>query len=250
MFDQQGHKLLARVEPGRIAIYPVPNSPNDKPGRIRYVVTPAHDGTILAAGRVRRSVLTVNVVSDGTEVVVRRFGGSVTGPTGTFAINGEPILDAIDHPDLGRLTWNDGTLRVHLPTRQLTFAAPGAYLVGEADRSLRWRPTDVGSASATPTDAGWLIRFGSQEWWYRDGPVFGVFAAEGRASIIVIHHDGRTLVALGESGEREVLFSSSEKILDAVTHDRAPIVALRTESGRVVIRSWLHSGPRHEISPP
>jgi hypothetical protein len=257
VFDQGGNKLLARVEPNRIAIYPVPNSPNDTPGRIRIATTPQHEGVIVAAGRVRRSVLTVSVTSDGTQIVVRRFGGSVTGPTGTYPVDGEPLVDATDDPKLGHLTWEDDTLRVHLPTRQLRYVAPGAYRVGEADRSLRWRSTDALSASATPTDEGWRIRFGDREWWYREGPVFGLFAvmewagntSRPRSRIIVVHDDGRSLVALGEQGEREVLYSSSENILDAVAHRLNPIVALRTASGRIVIRSWLDSGPRHEISP-
>ena len=194
-------------------------------------------------------MLTVNVISDGTKIVVRRFTGSLTGPAGTYPIHGEPVVDVIDHPNLGHLAWDHGTLCVHLPTRQLTYAAPGAYVVGEADRSLLWTPPYEMPASATPSDAGWRIRVGNHEWWYRDGPVFGVFAVYGRNGIIVISDDGRELVALEEHGEREVLYSSSEGILDAVTHHSSAVVALRTASGRIVIRSLLPGGPRHEIAP-
>jgi hypothetical protein len=257
VFDEQGNKLLARVAPNRVAIYPVPNSPNDKPGRIRYAETARPDGAIVAAGRVRRSVLTVNVISDGTEIVVRRFGGSVKGPTGTYPIRGEPLVDAIDHPHLGRLSWEDGRLHVHLPTCRLTYAAPGAYVVAEADDTLLWRPHGGVAASATPIGTGWRVRLRNEEFWYRDGPVYGVVAVpepvpggwDIRYRFIVIEDDRRTLVALGAHGERDVVYSSSGEILDAVMHDRKPIVALRTASGRIVIRSLFGGGPRHEIEP-
>ena len=257
VFDEQGNKLLARVAPNRVAIYPVPNSPKDTPGRIRYAETPSQDGPIVAAGRVRRSVLTVNIISDGTEIVVRRFGGSAKGPTGTYPLRGEPLVDAIDHSHLGRLSWDDGTLGIHLPTCCLTYVAPGAYVVAEADNTLRWRPDSGSVATAEPIDNGWRVRYRDEEFWYRDGPIYGVVAVpervldgwDIRGRIIVIEDGGRTLVARGAHGEREVLYSSNEEILDAVMHDRKPIVALRTASGRIVIRSPFGVGPRHEIEP-
>ena len=257
VFDQRGHKLLARVEPSRIAIYPVPNSPNDKAGRIRFAATPPHDGVIVAAGRVRRSVLTVSISPDANRIIVRRFGGNITGPTGIFPVDSASIAGAVDDPVLGRLTWVDNTLRVHLPTCRLTHLPTGAYRVDPADRALHWRPHGAPTASATPVGDRWQIRASGREWWYGDGPVLGVFAwpefagarMRPRVRIVVIGDGARALLALGEDGEREVVYSSAEDIVDAVTHDVDPVVALRTTSGRIVIRSLVDGGPRHEIAP-
>ncbi|MDQ1428337.1 MAG: hypothetical protein QOK39_1813, partial [Acidimicrobiaceae bacterium] len=88
VFDERGHKLLARVEPHRVAVYPVPNSPSDNQGRIRYVGTRLDEGVVAAAGRVKKSVLTVNVVDAGAAIVVRHYGGTVSGPTGTYPLEG------------------------------------------------------------------------------------------------------------------------------------------------------------------
>lgn len=255
VFDERGNKLLARVGPNQLAIYPVPNSANDRPGRIRYVTTRPEDGVIAAAGRVKRSVLTVNVIDDGTSVVVRHFGGSVSGPTGTFPIQGGPLRVPAETDPLGSLTWSGGVLRAQLPGYRLS-QTTGAYSAARTDGSLRWGRPGF-DASATPHDDGWAIRFGTDEWWHRDGPVFGVFirsrwtgqSQENSVRAVVIDDDGERLVALGPHGEHEQLYAAGERILDAVTHNSNPIFALRTASGRIVLRSWLYNATLYEISP-
>lgn len=254
VFDERGHKLLARVGPNQLAIYPVPNSTNDPPGRTRYVTTRPQDGVIAAAGRVKRSVLTVNVVDDGTRVIVTRFGGSVTGPTGSYPVQGGPLPVPRESDPLGTLTWS-GSLRAHLQRYRLT-QTTGAYSASRSDGSLRFGRPGF-DASATPRDDAWLIRFGYDEWWHRDGAVFGVFirtrwtgqSQEQSVRAVVLEDEGTRLVALGPRGEREQLYAPGERILDAVTHHLLPVLAVRTASGRIVIRSWLYDATWYEVSP-
>lgn len=255
VFDQRGNKLLARIEPHRLAIYPVPNSTNDKAGRTRYVATSPTDGVIAAAGRVKKSVLTVNIVDDGRSVVVRNFGGNVTAPTGTYPVQNGPVPVPAAEDALGRVTWTDGTLRVHLEGLRLTQSA-GAYRADRADGSLRWgRPGfDI---SATPLDGAWVVRAGGQEWRYDAGPVFGVFprwsSAGGQhhkeARLMTLAPDGLALIAVGPSGDHEILYAAGERILDAVSHDGIGVYAVRTASGRVVVRSWMSGETLLEVVP-
>jgi hypothetical protein len=255
VFDDGGHKLLARIEPHRLAVYPVPNSPKDKPSRIRYVSTRPGDGVIAAAGRVKRSVITVNITNDGAMVVIRNFGGAVTGPTGTYPIQGGPVESPTPDAPLGRVRWVDGKLRIHLGPQRLT-QVQGAYRVDRADQSFR-RGRGGFDVSATPTDEGWVVRAGSDEWLYRDGPVFGVLSVsdwsggrhESDVRILVLDAAGRSIVSLGRRGDGEILYRAGETILDAVAHEHAPTYALRTASGRVVIRSWIGDAALYEAFP-
>ena len=254
IFDERGHKLMTRVGPNQLAIYPVPNSQNDHPGRIRYVTTLPQDGVIAAAGRVKRSVLTVNVVDDGNAVVVRHFGGSVTGPTGRYPVQGGPVPVPRDSDPLGSVTWS-GSLRAHLQRYRLT-QTTAAYSASRSDGSLRFGRPGF-DASATPREDGWVIRFGADEWWHRDGEVFGVLmrsrwtgqSQEQSVRVVVLDDDGTRLLALGPEGEREQLYAAGERILDAVTHPSVPILALRTASGRIVVRSWLYDATLYEAWP-
>ena len=160
VFDQQGHKLLARVAPNRIAIYPVPNSPNDKPGRIRFAETPPQDGSIVAAGRVRRSVLTVNVISDGTRDrrsslwwIRDRTYGHLPHRRRAGRRRDRPSEPRSPQPG------NDGTLHVHLPTCQLTYRGT-RRVRRRRRRPLAAMETDRTRCRPRPRQptAGWRIR--------------------------------------------------------------------------------------------
>jgi hypothetical protein len=209
---------------------------------------------IAAAGRVKKSVLTVNVVDAGASIIVRSFGGSATGPTGTFPVQGGPLPVPSPHDRLGSLSWS-GSLRVHLEWHRLT-QTTGAYSAARSDGSIRWgRPGfDV---SATPTSGGWTMRFGTDEWSYGDGPVYGVFTrsqwtgqqVDNDVRAVVLDDNQTRLVALGPKGEREQLFAAGERIVDAVAHASKPIYALRTASGRVVVRSRAYDATLYEVSP-
>lgn len=255
VFDERGNKLLARVGANQLAIYPVPNSPNDRPGRIRYVSTRPQDGVIAAAGRVKRSVLTVNVVNDGSTVIIRHFGGSVTGPTGTYPVQGGPLDIPTEDDPLGSLSWSGGSLRVALNRVRLS-QTTGAYSASRTDGSLRWGRPGF-DASATPHEDGWAIRFGTDEWWHRTDQLFGVFvrsawtgqSQERSARAVILDDDGTRLIAVGSRGERDQLYAAGEPILDAVTHPSIPVLALRTASGRIVVRSWLYDATLYEVSP-
>ena len=254
VFDERGNKLLARIEPHRLAVYPVPNSAHDTQGRIRYVATLPRDGVIAAAGRVKKSVLTVNVIKEGKAIVVSNFGGNVTGPTGRYDLEGDPIpVPTIDSP-LGRLTWADGKLRVHLGVYRLT-QIDGGYRVDWADQSRRWGPAGS-DLSATPVEGRWVMRFGAEE-WYDEGPVFGLYVQDDWSGgshhrsprIVVLSEDGRTLLALGPKGEEHPLYQAGEVIVDAVVHPESCTYAVRTASGRVVVRSRGYDSTLYETSP-
>lgn len=256
VFDQAGNKLLARVEAHRVAVYPVPNSPSDKPGRTRYASAPTSEGVIAAAGRVKKSILLVHIVDDGAAIVVRNVGGNVTGPTGRFRLENRRIPTPGVDDVLGRVTWTDGTLRVHVGGLRLTYTG-SAYRVDQAEIAFRWGRAGF-DLSATPTEEGWLVRAGSVEWRHQGGQVRGVFPRSvptlgephrSEARLVITDDDGRSLVGMGPTGEREVLYNAGEPIVDAVFHERVPTYAVRTASGRVVVRSWLYTETLLEILP-
>lgn len=250
VFDQHGHKVLARIEDHRLAVYPVPNSANDKPGRVRFVATRPEHGVIAAAGRVKRTVLAVNVVDDGAAVVVTGFGGSVTGPTGTYPVHGGPLpVQTADAP-LGRLSWSGGSLGIHLATHELV-RERDAYRADAVDGSRRWGSRS--GMTATPAGSRWLVAQEGDEWAV-EGPLFGLFrrwvASERRQELraIVLDDDGRGLVAVGRAGAREVLDRAGERVIDAVASD-ADVYAYRTASGRVVVRSFVTGELRYQVLP-
>jgi hypothetical protein len=255
VFDQNGHKLFARIADDRVAIYPVPNSPKDRSGRIRYVHCPTNEGLIAAVGRVRRSVLTVNIIASGAGVIVRRFGGNVTAPTGRYPISGGTVTAPGSTTPLGSISWVNDKLHVHYGGLQL-IQDNGGYRLIVDDPTLRAGRPGL-DASATPTEAGdWTVRFGGEE-WIHEGPLFGIYITHTggpggwteSARVIYLDHDDRTVMSTDPSGRSEPLFTSPETVVDGVLHARSGTFALRTKSGRVIIRSVHQQTTLYDLLP-
>jgi hypothetical protein len=255
VFDQHGHKLLARVADDRLAIYPVPNSPKDQSGRIRSVRCPEQEGVIAAAGRVSRSVLTVNIIDNGQSVVVRRFGGNVTAPTGTYRIAGGVVDPPTGTTGLGSLSWVNGKLHVHFKEHQLV-QEHDCYRLTGGDATLRaGRPGF--DASATPTENGdWIIRFGREEWFHR-GPLWGVHLRqsatpagfESTVCVVGLDDDNRSVVSTDSMGRSETIYVSPETVADGAFHSPSSTYALRTKTGRVIVRSLLYEPTLYDLVP-
>jgi len=242
VFDEAGHKVLARVSANRIVLYPAPDSSADRGGRIRYVQTPGGRGVVAAAGRVRRSVLTVSVVEDGRIVVVDSFGGSVRAPVGHFPVeNGTVPVPTIESP-LGRIEWADGRIRVHLGDHVLT-PTPKGYRLGPPDTILRWGSwgRDV---TVEPKGDAWIVHHGTADWWHRGAPVVSPMlrwtglGTRVEPFVIVFGGEGDELLTVGLGNVVDVLFRAGEPIVDAVVHPHKPLYAVRMLSGRVVVRTW------------
>jgi hypothetical protein len=255
VFDQHGHKLLARVADDQLAIYPVPNSPKDRPARIRFVRCPAQDGVIAAAGRVKRSVLTVNVIADGTAIVVRQFGGKVTGPTGTYPVEGGSVQPPTRDTSLGSLSWVNGKLHVHYNQVQL-IQDNTSYRLTATETTLRADRAGFG-ASASLNDRGeWIIRFGSEEWLHHRPP-WGVYIKqsspvgrwESTACVLSLDQDNRTIISTDSTGRSETIFVSTEAVEDGAFHSATWTYALRTKSGRLLIRSLLYEPTLYDLVP-
>lgn len=254
VFDQAGHKVLARVAGNRLAVYPAPNSAGEPAGRIRFVETLVADGVIAAAGRVRKAIVTTNIVDDGTGLVIAAFGGSMRGLTGRFPVKGGPVpVPTLESP-LGTLTWRDGKLRVHVGKHVLT-PIPGNYQVSTADTSMRWgRPGFDVSAHETAPGA-WLVRHGSADWWHRGAPVISPILRwdpvqlRTVAGVVVTGKDGDEVLAVGPGPVVEVLYQAGEPILDVAVHQAKPLYAVRMLSGRIVVRTFSPSETVYEAVP-
>lgn len=255
VFDQHGHKLLARVADDQLAIFPVPNSPKDHSGRIRYVRCPAQDGVIAAAGRVSRSVLTVNITEGGQSVVVRRFGGNVTGPTGTYPITGGVLEPPSSESELGALSWFNGKLHVHLQDQQL-IQDSDSYRVTVRDTTLRSGRSGFDASAIATANGDWIVRFGSDEWIHR-GPIWGVTIRqtagaagwESKACVVSLDNDNRTIISIDSTGGAETIYVSPETIIDGTFHPASSTYALRTKSGRIVMRSLLYEPTLYDLVP-
>jgi hypothetical protein len=255
VFDQNGHKVFARVADDRLAMYPVPNSPKDRPGRIRYVQCPTNEGVIAAAGRISRSVLTVNVVEDGAAIVVRRFGGHVTAPTGTYRIEGGRVSRPRSRGPLGSLGWVNGKLHIHYAGEQL-IQDDDCYRLATDKLTLR-AGTPGRNVSAVLADTGrWVIRFGHEEWIHH-GQLYGVYIHTSggpsgwtqSARVLSLSADGRTVVATDSARRVEQLYTCPDAIADGAFHPVSGTYALRTETGRVIIRSVHHATTLYDLLP-
>lgn len=252
VFDQEGNKVLARIAPNRIALYPAPPSATAQPGRIRYVTTAESYGVVAAAGRVGKSVLTASVVGEGNEVVIDRFGGSVTAPVGRFPIEGGPLPVPTLDSALGALEWNGSKLRVRLADHLLTPTVDG-YRVSAADQSLRWGDAGFDVRAEQAKDGAWVVRYGSMEWRHRGEPVLSPILRWGGsrrdARVLVVSADGMSVLARGARGAVDTLYNAGELIVDVVVHRRRERYAVRTQSGRVVVRNWGPDETAYEALP-
>jgi len=100
VFSMTGHKLFARAANGGIVAYPIPNSPRATVGNLRrhWFSTP---GTLVAAGRFRKSTVVLLAGPDPSSLTVQFAGGPPRGSRdGTVEVAGADFTSG----ELTRLT--------------------------------------------------------------------------------------------------------------------------------------------------
>jgi hypothetical protein len=262
-----GGKIFARTEGGALIVWSVPNSAVETRSKPK-IYRPRSSGAIIAAGRVRKTVV-IAVLSDPTTLVIESFGkNSASMPNGEYqlqtAISGEdeftllPCLLPKDSPWMRICLPGQRLVRIHCDTEkgkhQLFMEAPkGAVAAAQADNRLIYLP-------ASGTESGIVAVSASGEAGERTvHPLPGIprQAFEGYSS-----DGGRSVFGLWaveiDEGRWQIVSQKADEILVAPSTTRVigviflqarwdtPGLVVIEEDGRTISlmgRRWAHSLP-------
>jgi hypothetical protein len=151
-----GGKIFARTEGGALIVWSVPNSPVESRSKTK-IYRPRANGPIIAAGRVRKTIV-IAVLSDPTTLVFESFGkNSASLPDGEYRLqsplsNGDgftlqPCLLPTDSPWMRVCLPGQRLVRIRCDTetgnRQLFMeASKGAVAAAQVDKRLIYLPAD------------------------------------------------------------------------------------------------------------
>jgi hypothetical protein len=198
----------------------------------------------------------VTLLSSGDAIAVEVIGRTQL-PQGQFSLVGLAPHDHLDATVLGGV-WRSGEgFSASIGDHRVSWLhdRDRAFGVAPRDPTLRWGGAGL-DLSLAPVDDGWDFFHGAEVHRFvppAEGTPFGVIRhPRFGPAVLVLAGDHHAVLAITPQGEHVVVHRSTAAVVDAVAHDRQPVLGLRTESGGVTAVSWRTGQVlyRHMVVPP